>query len=77
MSFSPVWLETVRKKVVIVPDAEGDDEYARKLAAQLGWRGSILRLPYDEKTKDPADYLAQEAGGGGREEITRLLAKYV
>jgi len=77
MSFSPAWLETVRKKVVIVPDAEGDDEYARKLAAQLGWRGSVVRLPYDETKKDPADFLAQEAGSGGRDELARLLAPYM
>ena len=77
MSFSPAWLETIRKKVVVVPDAEGDDEYARKLAAQLGWRGKVVNLPYDETKKDPADYLAQEAGGGGREELSRLLAQYM
>ena len=75
MSFSPAWLETIRKKVVIVPDAEGDDEYARKLAAQLGWRGSVVRLPYDETKKDPADYL--QGGGGGRDELARLLASYM
>jgi len=72
-SFDPSWLESWRKPVTIIPDAERDDKHALDLAAALGWRGRILRLPYDEETHDPADYAKEEVGR--REELRRLLAQ--
>ena len=74
-SFNPEWLEMVRKKIVIIPDATGDSEAARRLSAGLGWRGEIVELPYDDDIQDPADYLKREVGRG--EELKRLLSKYV
>ena len=55
-SFDSSWLNGFRKPITIVPDASGDDKAAIDLAARLGWRGSILRLSYDEQVQDPADY---------------------
>ena len=72
-TFRPEWLDDMRRQVVILPDAEGDDEPARKLSAALGWRGKVVRLPYDKKTTDPADYL----GAGRREELKAILAQHM
>jgi len=55
-SFDPSWLDQFRKPITIVPDASGDDKAAIDLAARLGWRARILRLPYDDQVRDPADY---------------------
>ncbi len=55
-SLNPSWLSQFRKPIVIVPDASGDDVAAIDLAASLGWRAKILRLPYDDQVQDPADY---------------------
>ena len=74
-SFNPEWLEDMRRKIVILPDATGDDEAARRLAAGLGWRGRVVNLPYDDEVQDPADYLRREVGR--RDELERLLAKHV
>lgn len=73
-SFDPSWLDSWRKLVTIIPDREGDDEAALKLAAQLGWRGKILRLPYDEydNISDPADFAKENTGK--RKELRKLLA---
>ena len=74
-TFRTEWLDDMRRKIVVLPDETGDDEPARKLATRLGWRGSVMRLPYDETKKDPADYL--QGGGGGRDELARIIAPYM
>jgi hypothetical protein len=42
--------------VIFVPD-KGEEAVARKYAAQLGWKGSILKLDYQGHEKDPNDML--------------------
>jgi hypothetical protein len=71
-SFDPGWLDNWRKKVVIIPDKEGDDKAASDLAAGLGWRATILRLPYDEQVSDPADYAKDSVQRKG--ELAKLVA---
>ncbi len=70
-SFDSNWLSQFRKPIVIVPDASGDDKAAIDLAAQLGWRAKILRLPYDDQVRDPADY----AEYGRLDELQEELGK--
>jgi hypothetical protein len=65
-------LDLWRKPIVIIPDADGKDhEHAYKLAAELGWRGKVLSLPYDDEVKDPADYAKE--GVDRKEELSKLL----
>jgi len=71
-TFNPKWLDNMRRRVVILPDAEGDDEPARKLSSALGWRGSVMRLPYTDELRDPADYLQK----GKRDHLVKLLGCY-
>lgn len=61
-SFDPTWLDFWRKKIVIIPDA-GEESTAIELAGKLGWRGSVLKLPYPEGIKDPAGYLEIDKRG--------------
>jgi hypothetical protein len=56
MGIQSTWFDSIRKKIVIIPDL-GEEDQARKLAAKLGWRGSVLQLPYPDGCKDPNDYL--------------------
>ena len=70
-SFDPAWLDEWRKPVVIVPDEEGDDMAASELAAALGWRAKILRLPYDDNIHDPADYAKDSVNK--RQELAKLI----
>jgi hypothetical protein len=73
-TFDPSWLDSWRKPVVIIPDGDGPDmQYAAELAGELGWRGKVLRLPYDEQVQDPADYAKEEVGR--KEELRKLLAQ--
>lgn len=44
----------IRKKIIFVPDS-GEEIEANKIAATLGWRGSILNPPYPVGVKDPND----------------------
>jgi len=54
-SFDPAWLDGIRKRCIILPDF-GEDDTARILADQLGWRGEVHMLRYNETIEDPADY---------------------
>jgi hypothetical protein len=57
----------------MIPDSDGKDyEHAHKLAGELGWRGKVLSLPYDDYVRDPADYAKE--GIGRKEELNKLLA---
>ncbi len=71
-SFNPDWLDDWRKPVLIVPDQQGDDIAAVDLAAALGWRAKILRLPYDDEVHDPADFAKDTIKRKG--ELARLVA---
>ena len=71
-SFDPAWLDHWRKPVTIIPDAEGDDKAASDLAAALGWRAKILRLPYDDDVRDPADYAKDNVNR--KRELAKLIA---
>lgn len=68
-SFDADWVSDYRDTIVVVPDASGDSHVASTLAAQLGWRGKIMRLEYDDDVHDPADFLA--AGRG--DELLEML----
>lgn len=68
-SFNSSWMNRFRIPITIIPDASGDNKAALDLAASLGWRGKILRLPYDEQVRDPADY----AQYGRLEELEECL----
>ena len=61
--------DTIRKKIFILPDKD-EDQDARRLASELGWRGQIIFLDY-EKEKDPNDYLRN----GRREQLIRQIRK--
>lgn len=62
------WFDTWRTRIVVVPD-EGEGQVAEDLANQLGWRGDVLYLDYDNETQDPADY----AKAGRLEELEVAL----
>ena len=57
----PELLNRFRSRIYIVPDL-GEEKEAYELSASLGWRGSVIKLPYTAKIKDPAGFLemAQE-----------------
>ena len=54
-SVSASALDFFRGKIIIVPD-RGEEKEARHLADQLGWRGTVLLLDYNQE-KDPNDFL--------------------
>ncbi len=59
-STNPDWLDDVRKPIYVVPD-KGEMKAALKLVRKLGFRGKILRLPYEKfGCNDPNDFLIQE-----------------
>jgi len=61
-------LEQHRKHIYILPD-KGEEDTARKLQSELGWRGHVLDFPYPSDSKDPNDLLVN-----GHKE---LLKKYI
>ena len=67
-TFRPEWLDDVRKKIVVIPD-RGEEKEGMALVSRLGWRGEVFCLPYDDDTKDPADYLKF----GRRDKIEKIL----
>jgi len=74
-SFDPSWMDHWRKPVYIFPDAEGDDKAAADLAAELGWRARIIRLPYDDEVRDPADFAKSSVGR--KDELMRLVGSHL
>src|SRR5690606_9359890 len=56
------WLLDWHDFIVILPDLEEEVE-ANRLAAQLDWRGRVLRLPYPAGCKDPNDFYRQDPEG--------------
>jgi DNA primase len=67
---SPEALDSIRKKIVIVPD---DNEFVNglELAYNLGWRGEALRIDFTADTKDVNDLYLHY-----REFLKSLLAEY-
>ena len=74
-TFNPAWLDEQRRSIVILPDAEGDDEPARKLSAALGWRGKVVNLQYEKGKEDPAGLF--ETGFGGRAALRNSLVGHM
>ena len=68
------WLQSLRYKIVFVPDA-GEDQVARKYANQLDWRGRVHKLNYPEGCKDPADYAKLKIGK--RDQLLNELSRYL
>lgn len=56
--FFPEWLDTFRKPIHILPDA-GEEEEARILASNLGWRGKVVTVDYPRGCKDPNDLIVK------------------
>lgn len=54
-------LDWVRKPVVFLPDRD-EEEAARNIYRQLGWRGRIAKIDYGESCKDPNDLLMAGRG---------------
>ena len=50
----PLALEEIRKPIYIIPDFK-EEAQAYKLADELGWRGHVLLLEYNDKMLDPND----------------------
>jgi hypothetical protein len=65
-------LDYIRKKIILVPD-KGEEEYARQLASNLGWRGLICNLNYPETFKDPNDFLRNKQSA----QLTRQLNSFL
>lgn len=58
-SVNPSAFDHIRKKIIIIPD-KYEEASANKLAAKLGWRGSVLRLPFPYKCKDVNDFYIKD-----------------
>ncbi len=64
-------LDTYRKRVIILPD-KGEEDTARKLRDELGWRGAVMNLDYPSGCKDPNDLLVKGHGQWLISEIERI-----
>lgn len=60
-NFPASLLDPIRLPITIIPD-RGEEQMARKLVSNLGWRGRLQLLDYPEGTKDPADLVRTVAG---------------
>lgn len=69
--FDPKWLEEYRKPIWIIPD-KGEEDDARRLANEFGWRGRILNLEYTDTIKDPAGFVEANRG---RDLLMYILAR--
>jgi len=65
-------LDTYRKRVIIIPD-KGEESTAIKLRDSLGWRGTMLDLPYPDGCKDPNDLLVKGYGEWLKDEIRKEI----
>ena len=54
-SFRAEWLDGWSGRIAVLPDLTEERE-AHLLVRDLGWRGTVLELPYPEGTKDPNDF---------------------
>lgn len=55
-SVNPELLRDIQKPIYIIPD-HGEERDAYNLAAQLGWRGRVVKISYPAGCKDPNDLL--------------------
>ena len=69
--FVPALLVTPWKRVIILPD-KGEEDTARKLRDELGWRGAVMNLDYPSGCKDPNDLLVKGHGQWLISEIERI-----
>jgi hypothetical protein len=53
---NPDALDWCRKPIIFFPD-KGEEEDARRIANQLGWRGHVIECDYPDDAKDPNDLL--------------------
>lgn len=64
----------LRKPLVIIPDRKAEEvDTANRLIADLGWRGQLLILPYEDGTEDPADFAKSP---NLRNTLTAQLARF-
>jgi len=70
LSIRAEMLEDFRRKIIVVPD-RGEEEQARKLERDLGWRGRALILDYPEGCKDPNDVLVNGHGEWLKDQIEK------
>lgn len=82
-SVNPSAFDHIRKRIIIIPD-KYEEASANKLAAKLGWRGSVLRLPFPYKCKDVNDFyikdkdaLKNEIYGIKEQNSQRYFANYI
>ena len=61
-SINPELIKELRKRTQIIPDMH-EEKDAYKLEFALGWRASVITLPYPEGTKDP-DGIRMQYGDG-------------
>ena len=73
-SFRTEWLDNLPRyvSIYIVPDVR-EEPAAMKLAGRLDGRAKVLRLPYPDRMKDPADYLKVGKGGLLKKHLARML----
>ena len=72
LSLKPHMFDDIRKKIIIVPD-KGEEEQAKKIERELGWRGRALILDYPAGCKDPNDLLVNGHGQWLKENIEKEL----
>ncbi len=73
--FDAAWLDDFRKEFTVLPDASGDTEPAYELAAQLGWRGKVRWLPYDDEVQDSADFAKEDVDR--KDDLQRLIWEFM
>ena len=62
-SLNVSWLDEVKKPILIIPDA-GEEADAHRYAAQLGWRGCVKMIDYENGEKDPNGVLVRRGKEG-------------
>lgn len=70
--FRSEWLDTIRKRIVFVPD-RGEEQGSRELAAKTGWRGKVGLLKYPDGIKDANGFVEK----GHRKSLEVQLASFV
>lgn len=71
-TFDANWLNDFRKPIYVLPD-KGEERSGLRIAANLGWRGQLVRLDWPLGVKDPNDFLKT----GKQEELLRQLERKI
>lgn len=66
------WLDDVKKPVILVPDV-GEEADAHRYAAQLGWRGRVKTISYENGEKDPNGVLVRR----GKDGLLKAVGGYI